>query len=317
MPEVMAMIVMMERGYQMKTEIAQFIAYIRTERGLSSKTIAAYSHDLANFSLFAAKELGRGHKIEDVDQYVIKAYMGFLADTGHKKANSPVSRGRKLATIKSFFNYLTQEGIVKTNLALQVRMPKSRKKEPSYLTEQEYKRLLRTVKKNATKYFKMRDLAIVTTLLGTGIRLSELVGLNAGDVSFDDGSIKVTRKGKHERILPASDDVLITIKRYLREREEVKAVKPLFISKRNRRISTASVWYLVRKYLVQARIEKEKLSPHTLRHTFATILLRNGENILTIKELLSHRNIRTTEKYLHINNEDLKSAVGKIDLRSK
>jgi integrase/recombinase XerC len=147
-----------------------------------------------------------------------------------------------------------------------------------------------------------------------GLRLSEAVELNIGNVNFDDATIKVTRKGNHERILPANDVVIIAIKRYLKERKDTLPSSPLFLSKRNRRIDAASVWYIVKKYLKQAQIEKDKLSPHTLRHTFATTLLRQGENIMTIKELLSHRNLRTTERYLHINNEDLKTAVNKIDL---
>ncbi len=193
-------------------------------------------------------------------------------------------------------------------------MPKTQQKEPSYLTEQEYKRLLRTVQKNATKYFKPRDTAIITMFLGMGLRLSELVELDIGNINFEDGTIKVTRKGNHERILPANDEVMITLNRYLKTREDATTQQPLFLSKRNKRIDSGSVWHLVKKYLKQAQIEKDRLSPHTLRHTFATVLLKQGENILTIKELLSHRNLRTTERYLHINGEDLRVAVSKIDL---
>jgi len=298
----------------MKQEISDFLSHISTERGLSPKTVAAYDYDLTKFSEFADSDLGKEWNFGDIDQYAIRTYMQFLADRGYKKRNSEVSRNRKLATIKSFFKYLTNEGKVKTNPASQVKMPKIQTKEPSYLTEQEYKRLLRTVKKTATRYFKTRDIAIITVLLGMGLRLSELTELNVGSVNFDDGVIKVARKGNHERILPANDSVMITIKRYLKDRRNISSSSPLFLSKRNRRIDNTSIWYLVKKYLKQAQIEKDKLSPHTLRHTFATTLLRQGENILTIKELLSHRNLRTTERYLHINNEDLKSAVSKIDL---
>jgi len=294
----------------MEREISGFLAYVGAERGFSPKTVEAYRHDLAKFDEFTGKEVGKGCEVSDIDQYAIKAYMQFLTDKG----NAAVSRGRKLATIKSFFKYLVIEGKVKTNPADQVKMPKIQQKEPSYLTEQEYKRLLRVVKNNATKYFKMRDTAIITTLLGMGLRLSELVALDIGDVNFEDGAIKVCRKGNKERILPANDAVMISLQRYLKTREATGVQEPLFMSKRNQRIDGASIWYLVKKYLKQAQIEKDKLSPHTLRHTFATILLKQGENILTIKELLSHRNLRTTERYLHINGEDLKTAVSKIDL---
>ncbi|MDP8258838.1 MAG: tyrosine-type recombinase/integrase [Candidatus Aadella gelida] len=299
----------------MKREISDFLAYIGTERGLSPKTVSAYAYDLSKFGEFADNELGTGGDIGDIDQYVVKAYMRFLADKGYRKPNSSVARGRKLATLKAFFKFLMGEKRIKVNPVSEIKMPKVQNKEPSYLTEQEYKRLLRTIKKTATGYFRERDMAIVSMLLGMGLRLSELVELDVGCVNFDDGTVIVTRKGNHERVLPANDDVMIAIKRYLKRRKDVNATSPLFLSKRNSRIANASVWYLVKKYMKQTRIEKDKLSPHTLRHTFATILLKQGENILTIKELLSHRNLRTTERYLHIDNKDLKEAVGKIDLR--
>ena len=174
--------------------------------------------------------------------------------------------------------------------------------------------MLRTVRKNATKYFIDRDTAIVTLLLGMGLRLSELVGLDVGSLNFEEGVIMVKRKGDHERILPANVDVMMSLQKYLSTRKDVLGHDPLFISKRNQRLANASVWHLVRKYMKQSRIEKSKLSPHTLRHTFATALLKKGENILTIKELLSHQNLRTTERYLHINGQDLRDAVNKLEL---
>ena len=295
-------------------DISGFLAYIATERGLTPKTVEAYRYDLAKFSEFAKTQLGSQWKISDVDQSLIRSYMQFLAEKGYGKSNSNIARGRKLATLKAFFKYLIAENRIETNPVSQIRMPKVQNREPSYLTEEEYKRLLRTVKEASTQYFRARDIAIITTLLGMGLRLSELVELNIGNVNFDEGTVKVTRKGNHERILPANNDVIGVIKRYLKAREDTFTLSPLFLSKRNQRIDTATVWYLVKKYLKQAQIEKDKLSPHTLRHTFATTLLKQGENILTIKELLSHRNLRTTERYLHISNRELRTAVSRIDL---
>ena len=266
---------------------------------------------MAKFSEFAQRQLGKGYGLEDIDPYIIKAYMRFLAEGG----NEAITRGRKLASLKSFFKYMAAEGKVKVDPTMQLKMPKTKQKEPSYLTEQEYRRLLRVVQKSATRYFKPRDTAIVTLLLGMGLRLSELVELSIGDVNFEDSTIKVTRKGNQERILPANEAVLNSIRRYLKTRKNVGIKDPLFLSTHNKRIDSASVWRIVKKYLKLAQIEKDKLSPHTLRHTFATVLLKQGENILIIKELLSHKNLRTTERYLHINNQDLRSAVSKIDLR--
>lgn len=152
----------------MDREVTEFLAYKATERGLTPRTIEAYRHDLAKFGQFVAKETGSKPAIAEIDQYTIKAYLQFLANTGIKKSNATVTRGRKLATLKSFFKYLASEGKVKSDPTSQVKMPKVKRKEPSYLTEQEYKRLLRTVQKNATKYFKQRDVAIIQFLVGAG-----------------------------------------------------------------------------------------------------------------------------------------------------
>ena len=295
-------------------EISEFLAYIATERGLSPKTVEAYRYDLSKFSEFAKAHVGNSWKVSSINQSLIRSYMQFLADKGYRKSNSNIARGRKLATLKSFFKYLVTENQIKENPVGQIRMPKVQNREPSYLTEQEYKRLLYTVQKTSTEYFKARDMAIILMLLGMGLRLSELVESNIGSVNFDDGTIKVTRKGNHERILPVNNDVVAAIKIYLKGRKDISASSPLFLSKRNQRIDTATVWYLVKKYLKKAQIDKDKLSPHTLRHTFATTLLKQGENILTIKELLSHKNLRTTERYLHISNRELRTAVSRIDL---
>lgn len=297
----------------MRLEIGEFLAHLGIERAFSQKTISAYGYDLGKFCEFLDKEIGGSWQWGDVSQGTIRAFIQFLADKG----NAPITRGRKLAAIKSFFKFLLADGRLKANPAERVRMPKPQQKEPSYLTEKEYGRLLKAVRDNATKYFKSRDSAIITTFLGMGLRLSELAGLNIGDINFEDSTIKVKRKGNQERILPVSDDVINAFKRYLKTRKDATNQDPLFLSKRGKRIANASIWHLVKKYLQQAQIEKNRLSPHTLRHTFATTLLKNGENIFTIKELLSHRNLHTTERYLHINNRDLKTAVSKIDLTTK
>ena len=297
----------------MVDKISDFLGYVGTERGFTSKTVEAYKHDLGKFDDFLVMKQGHGYNLADIDAGMVKSYLHFVADRGNKA----VTRGRKLATLKSFFKYLASDGVIKVDPTAQLVMPKVKQQEPSYLTEQEYKRLLDAVKENSTPFFQLRDTAIVTVFLGMGLRLSELVALNVGDVNFEDGTIKVTRKGNHERILPGNDEVMRVISRYLDGRNKIEHDAPLFLSMRNQRIDSASVWRVVKKHLKQAKIVKTRLSPHTLRHTFATTLLKQGENILTIKELMSHRNLRTTERYLHINNDDLKAAVGRIDMGVK
>ena len=294
----------------MRPEIAEFLAQLGSVRAFSPKTIDAYTFDLSQFCAFLGEKLGIEWSIENIDQDSIKMYIEHLVGKG----NAPITRGRKLASLKSLFGYLLSQGRIKIDPTSQIRMPKRCDKESSYLSEEEYKRLLKAVKDNASRYYIERDTAIVTMLIGTGLRLTEMVGLNVGDVAFTNGTIKVILKGRNERILPVSDSVVTVIKRYLKTREGVEPSEPLFLSKRDRRIDTASVQHLVKKYLKQAQIEKDRLSPHMLRHSFAVALLKQGENVFTVQQLLSHRNIRTTEKYLHLNNEDLKTAVNKIRL---
>ena len=294
----------------MRPEIAEFLAQLGSVRSLSPKTIDAYTFDLSQFCAFLGEKIGIEWKIKNIDQDSIKMYIEHLVGKG----NAPITRGRKLASIKSLFGYLLSQGRIKFDPTRQIRMPKRCDKEPDYLSGDEYKRLLVTVKDNATRYYKDRDIAIVTMLIGTGIRLTEMVELNVGDVAFTNGTIKVILKGRNERILPVSDSVMTVIRRYLKTREDIEPSAPLFLSKRDRRIDTASVQHLVKKYLKQAHIEKDRLSPHMLRHSFAVALLKQGENVFTVQQLLAHRNIRTTEKYLHLNNEDLKTAVNKIRL---
>ena len=295
---------------ELRPELAEFLHQLGTIRAFSPKTVEAYAYDLAQFCAFLGKKLGINWKIENIDQYNIKMYVEHLADKG----NAPITRGRKLASLKSLFGYLLSQGTIKSDPTSQIRMPKRCDKEPSYLSEDEYKRLLKAVRDNATRYFIERDIAIVTMLIGTGIRLTEMVELNVGDVAFTNGTIKVILKGKNERILPVSDSVMIVIRRYLKTRESTLPSAPLFLSKRGTRIDSASVQHIVKKYCREAHIEKDGLSPHMLRHSFAVALLKQGENVYTVQQLLSHRNIRTTEKYLHLNNEDLKTAVNKIRL---
>ena len=294
----------------LRPEIAEFLHQLGTVRAFSPKTIVAYAYDFVQFCAFLGGKLGINWKIENVDQRNIKLYIEHLADKG----NAPITRGRKLASLKSLFGYLLAQDRIEIDPTSQIRMPKRCDKEASYLSEEEYKRLLKAVKDNASRYYIERDVAIVTLFIGTGIRLTELVELNVGDVAFTNGTIKVTLKGRNEKILPISDSVMIVIRRYLKTREGAEPSAPLFLSNRVRRIDTASVQHLVKKYCREAHIEKQGLSPHMLRHSFAVALLKKGENVFTVQQLLSHRNIRTTEKYLHLNNEDLKTAVNKIRL---
>ena len=161
----------------LRPEIAEFLHQLAVVRAFSPKTIDAYTYDFAQFCAFLGGKLGINWKIENIDQKNIRMYIEHLADKG----NAPITRGRKLASLKSLFGYLLSQGRIKIDPTSQIRMPKRCDKEPSYLSEEEYKRLLKVVEDNASRYYLKRDTAILTMLIGTGIRLSEIVGLNIGE----------------------------------------------------------------------------------------------------------------------------------------
>ena len=292
----------------MNNHIAQFLHYLTVERAFSPRTISAYQHDLDKFVEFLI-----GENKADITHITKEDVRHFLSQRA--KTNCAVTRARKLSSIKSFFKYLGREGIIEANPVSDIEAPKLPEKEPSYLTEIEYRNLISAVKFNATPYYLSRDLAIVILLLGTGIRLSELVGLTTDrvNVNGNDKSIKVKGKGNKERIIPLTSEVAGILGQYLKQRPEVESSN-LFISRLGGELHARSVYGLIKKYLKAANIKKNKVAVHTLRHTFGASLLNSGANLVVIQELLGHKKLETTRRYLHINNIDLRNAVDKLVL---
>lgn len=293
----------------MQPFIEAFLSHLAVERNLSPQTLRAYNYDLRRFVHFLTTTQGPDLAPSQVDRFVLQDFLQHLAQTGSGER----ARARRLATLKSFFAYLTQQGVLPTNPAAALPLPRWKVKEPSYLTEAEYRKLLRTAERTATPFYRTRDLAILKLLLGAGLRLSELVNLNREDFDRQEGTLRVRRKGQTQQVLQLHREVIAALGRYLRERPPAPT-EALFVSRKRRRLSAGAVWHLVKKYLHQAQIQKERLSPHTLRHTFATTLLKQGADLVTIQRLLGHRNLATTERYLHLSDEALRQAVEKIPL---
>jgi integrase/recombinase XerD len=289
-----------------------FLHYLGVEKAFSPRTMQAYKHDLAKFFTYLeSKEIT---DIASVTKHDIRAFLSMLAqDTEGKIRNAGITRARKLSAIKSLYKFLAKEGLVTGNPAIDIETPKIPEKEPCYLTVQEYEGLLRTIRLHATPYYHARDIAIVTTLLGTGIRLSELVGLNTSDIDLQDGLIKVLGKGNKERFIPLNEGVIRALNAYLPTRPQVDS-SALFISRLGNKLSSSSVYHLVKKYLKHSGIQKEKLGVHSLRHSFGASLLDKNVNLVVIQQLMGHRKLETTRRYLHINNADLRTAVDKITI---
>lgn len=288
--------------------ITQFLHYLNVERGFSPRTIEAYKHDLDKFVAFL--KLLNKSSVSAITKEDVRRFLAQQAQT-----NGAVTRARKLSSIKSFFKYLGREGVIAANPVSDIEAPKLPEREPTYLTQAEYQNLIATVKREATPFYLSRDLAITVLLLGTGIRLSELVGLTLDKVNLECSgrNIKVRGKGDKERIIPLTDELVSVLEHYLKTRPNVSS-SHLFISRLGDELRARSVYGLVKKYLKATGIKKTKMAVHSLRHTFGTSLMNNGVNIVVIQELLGHKKLETTRRYLHINSVDLRNAVDSLVL---
>ena len=284
----------------MEKYLEKFIRYMEIEKNYSSHTILNYKLDLQDFYKFIT-----GTDLEKVDYLVLRKYLAVLKEKG--LANRSV--GRRLSALRSFFRFLSREGYIKINPVLMLSSPKLDKHLPSFMTEEEvYKLIESAFAKNSIDLLGLRDRAILETFYSSGLRISELVGLDLPDVDFISGILKIRGKGKKERIVPIGESALKTIRGYLEKRK--KQTDAVFLNNNSRRITTRGVRDIVVKYLRLAGI-KPGVSAHTFRHSFATHLLNRGADLRTVQELLGHANLSTTQIYLHLTTEKLKSVYDK------
>lgn len=285
--------------------IDKFMDYLKIEKSVSEHTTLNYSTDLIKFNSFLGNI-----KIEDIDHLTLRKFLAHLR-TQH---NAKTTIARKLASIRSFFKFLYREGYIKSNPALSIFSPKLDKKLPHFLDVSSTVKLLESP--NTKDVFGLRDKAILETLYGSGIRVSELVGLNVDDVDFIGGILKIMGKGKRERLSPVGEKALGAIRNYLNKIGLMRKTKhALFLNKSGERLRDRSVRRIVDKYIRLTSI-KEKVSPHTLRHSFATHLLDRGADLRSVQELLGHLNLSTTQIYTHVTAERLKSAYDKAHPRA-
>lgn len=286
--------------------IEKFIRYLEIERNASKHTIINYSIDLNSLKDFAGET-----PVEKIDYVMLRRYLVILKE----KNLSKVSVARKIASIRSFFKFLCREGIVKTNPATSLSTPKRDKYLPKFLDEADVVKLIESPEGEGEA--ASRDRAILETLYSTGIRVSELVGLNINNIDQIGGVVKVYGKGKKERIVPIGERALQAIRQYLRKRryKESDEDKALLLNKSGGRITDRSIRRIINKHIVKTSI-KEKISPHTLRHSFATHLLNHGADLRSVQELLGHANLSTTQIYTHVTTERLKSAYEKAHPRA-
>lgn len=286
--------------------IEKFINYLRIEKNASEHTVLNYSIDLKAF----AKFLGEG-SIESVNYLFLRKYLASIKERNYAKRTT----ARKLAVLRSFFKFLYREGYIKTNPSAGISTPKLDKKLPIFLNADEVSKLIESPdEKDAAG---LRDRAVMETLYSTGVRVSELVGLNMNNIDFIGGVVKVFGKGKKERLAPIGDKALRAIRNYLDKRggAGLSDKKAVFLNTRGGRLTDRSVRRIIEKYIKRVSV-REGISPHTLRHSFATHLLNRGADLRSVQELLGHMNLSTTQIYTHVTTERLKEVYDKAHPRA-
>lgn len=296
--------------------INRFIEYLATERNFSKHTLRSYRTDLKQFSLYL-KEKGFSGSLDKehfVDHIMVRSFLGFLY-----KKNKKSSIARKLASLRSFFRFLAKRGIIETNPMDVIFTPKQEKYIPTFLTVDEINRLLESP--DTSQIYELRDQAILEVLYSSGLRLAELTHMDVDSIDFILGVVKVLGKGNKERIVPIGEVAMAAVKKYIERREEQIQKKTtleeraLFLNYRGKRLSERSVHKIVRKYAYRCGLLRN-ISPHSLRHTFATHLLDGGADLRSVQELLGHISLSTTQRYTHISMDKLMEVYDKTHPRS-
>lgn len=286
----------------MKAFIDKFLRYLEAERHYSAHTILNYHIDIDDFAQF----MGDKHP----DQIVypdLRRYLALLKT----KSLKPRSVARKLSSLRSFFKYLQREGIIPQNPAHLVVTPKLDKALPKFLSEEEALTIIESPQQD--KISQLRDKAIFEVLYSSGIRVSELVGLNVNDIDPLGNIIRVMGKGKKERLVPIGDMALQAVDAYLKKRSQSSSI--VFLNKNGTRLSDRGVRDIIHKYILKEAFNR-RVTPHMFRHSFATHLLNNGADLRSVQELLGHVNLSTTQIYTHLTTEKLKAVYDKAHPRA-
>ncbi len=288
----------------MEDAIRAFVRFLTVERTASDETVRAYRSDLQQFVVYLrGAESGRtSWKPDDVDPFLIRGYLAWLDRAREKRS----SVARKLSTLRSFYRFLVREGRAARNPAATVRTPKQPKPLPRVLTKDETNALMEFPESGRPN--AKRDRAILEVLYSTGARVSELVGLNLNDIDQAEGLVRLRGKGRKERLVPIGEVALEALREYRASLSPhasrlTSHVSPVFLNNRGGRLTARSVERLVGRY--SGRLVSGRISPHALRHSFATHLLDEGADLRAIQEMLGHASLGTTQKYTHVATDQL------------
>lgn len=299
----------------MQSATARFLRYLEVERNASELTIKSYREDLELLKEYFADSTGAVPQPAELTTQALRGYVAAMTEADYAKS----SIARRLASLRSFFRFCQREGLVEDNPAKPLRNPRKQRKLPHFLSSGELDKLLKAPP--ADQPLGLRDRAILETMYSAGLRVSELVGINDGDLDLAEGIIRVRGKGRKERLAPIGSYAKQAIVRWQKKRQLAAGVPtdesaPTFTNKFGRRLTTRSVGRMLEKYLKITGLDL-RTTPHTLRHSFATHLLDHGADIRSVQELLGHKSLATTQIYTHLSTAGLKQAYERAHPRAR
>jgi len=297
--------------------VQQFLLYLRSEKYYSSNTTEAYERDLLQFETFLKLYFETENiSLEQIDSVTIRHFLGYLLENHYEKK----SIVRKLASVRSLFSFLVKKNLYAQNPAKNISNPKLEKHLPEFLTETSAEQLMELP--DTTTVFGLRDAAILELLYSSGVRRAEILQLNIDDVDFHSNTVKVFGKGSKQRIVPFGVKAKKKLETYLVQRQKLFPVQTtkdhsqaFFLSDKGIRFQPWSLTRLVESYIKQVS-DVAKKTPHVLRHTFATHLLNRGADIRSVKEMLGHESLSTTQIYTHVSSERLKKVYSQAHPRA-
>jgi integrase/recombinase XerC len=298
----------------MHNQVAQFLRYLAIERNASELTIKSYREDLIDLADYLIDQLGANVVPKDVTPRDLRGYVAALHEAGYAQA----SISRKLASLRSFYRFAQRQQMCATSPAKPLRNPRAGRKLPHYLSTDEVGKLL--IAPGKGDWMGLRDRAILETMYSAGLRVSEVVGLNDGDVDFSDEIARIRGKGRKERLAPLGRFAIEALRAYMPLREfSHKVAKgreaPVFINRFGTRLTVRSVGRMLEKYIAELGLDS-RTSPHTLRHSFATHLIDRGADIRSVQELLGHKSLVTTQIYTHLSTANLREVYSRAHPRA-
>ncbi len=313
--------------------VLAFLDYLENERHFSDYTVRSYGADLAQFTQFVAGEIGMSYggdarladetpvdnRLRDASQETVRDFLSYLHAQNYTKSTT----ARKLATMRSFYKFLIKRELAEASPMIGIRTPKQEKRLPKCLDLDEVQRLLDAP--DDSELLGARDKAMLEVLYSSGIRVSELVELGMGDIDLEEGILRVRGKGRKDRLTPIGSQAILAVRHYMQMRQinpddptadgETTGESRIFLNKHSEPLSTRSVRRKLDKYLQMVGLDPG-ISPHTLRHSFATHLLNNGADLRSVQELLGHQSLSTTQVYTHLTTDRMKEAYDAAHPRS-